>query len=77
VFVRPEPDVDRRIAPLYESLQRSMTELWSRYSDQDLRLVLDFLASSRPILCEEIAKLRAGARSGAEGSGRTKAERQD
>jgi DNA-binding MarR family transcriptional regulator len=61
VLVRPLPEVDRRIAPLYHSLQQSMTALWSRYSAQELALIIDFLASSYPICCEETARLRAGA----------------
>src|SRR3712207_4538556 len=33
VIVRAQPAMTRRIAPLYDSLQREMTRLWSVYSD--------------------------------------------
>jgi DNA-binding MarR family transcriptional regulator len=58
VLVRALPEVERRIAPLYASLQRAMMALWSRYSAQELALIVDFLASSYPICCEETARLR-------------------
>ena len=61
VLVRALPEVERRIAPLYASLQRSMTALWSRYSAEELAPIIDFLARSYPLCCEETARLRAGA----------------
>jgi DNA-binding MarR family transcriptional regulator len=61
VLVRALPEVERRIAPLYASLQRSMAALWSRYSAEELALISDFLARSYPVCCEETARLRAGA----------------
>jgi hypothetical protein len=48
-----------RIAPLYRSLQREMTALWSRYSDEQLALILDFLARSCDLAVQEIAKLQS------------------
>jgi hypothetical protein len=47
-----------RIAPLYESLQREMTALWSQYSDAQLALILDFLIKSCDLAVQEIAKLQ-------------------
>ena len=61
VLVRALPEVERRIAPLYGSLQRSMMALWSRYSAEELALIVDFLARSYPVCSEETARLRAGA----------------
>ena len=61
MLVRALPEVERRIAPLYASLQRSMAALWSRYSAKELALIIDFLARSYPVCCEETARLRAGA----------------
>jgi len=58
VLVRALPEVEHRIAPLYASLQRSMMALWSRYSAQELALIIDFLASSYPICCAETVRLR-------------------
>ena len=48
----------RRIAPLYDSLQREMTALWSRYDDDELALILDFLTASCDLAVTEIAKLQ-------------------
>ena len=48
----------RRIAPLYDSLQREMTALWSGYSDEQLAVILDFLIRSCDLEVQEIAKLQ-------------------
>ena len=58
VVVRARPAMTRRIAPLYDSLQREMTALWSRYNDGELALVLDFLTKSCDLAVHEIAKLQ-------------------
>lgn len=59
VVVRARPAMTRRIAPLYDSLQREMTALWSRYGDGELALVLDFLTKSCDLAVHEIAKLQS------------------
>jgi len=58
VVVRARPAMTRRIAPLYDSLQREMTALWSRYSDEQLALILDFVTRSCDLAVQEIAKLQ-------------------
>ena len=58
VVVRARPAMTRRIAPLYDSLQREMTALWSGYGDQQLTLILDFLTRSCDLAVREIAKLQ-------------------
>jgi DNA-binding MarR family transcriptional regulator len=58
VIVRARPAMTRRIAPLYDSLQREMTALWSVYSDEQLALILDFLVKSCDLAVQEIAKLQ-------------------
>jgi DNA-binding MarR family transcriptional regulator len=58
VVVRARPAMTRRIAPLYDSLQREMTALWSRYDDDELALILDFLTASCDLAVTEIAKLQ-------------------
>jgi DNA-binding MarR family transcriptional regulator len=58
VVVRARPGMTGRIAPLYDSLQREMTALWSRYSDEQLALILDFLGGSCDLAVQEIAKLQ-------------------
>ena len=47
----------RRIAPVYDSLQREMTAIWSTYSDETLALITDFLTSC-DLAVQEIAKLQ-------------------
>jgi DNA-binding MarR family transcriptional regulator len=59
VIVRARPAMTRRIAPLYDSLQRNMTALWSQYSDAQLVLILDFLVKSCDLAVQEIAKLQS------------------
>jgi DNA-binding MarR family transcriptional regulator len=58
VIVRARPAMTRRIAPLYDSLQREMTALWSRYTDDELALIFDFLTKSCDLAVQEIAKLQ-------------------
>jgi len=58
VIVRARPAMTRRIAPLYDSLQREMTALWSGYSDEQLAWILDFLTRSCDLAVREIAKLQ-------------------
>jgi DNA-binding MarR family transcriptional regulator len=58
VIVRARATMTRQIAPVYDSLQREMTALWSRYSDEQLALILDFLARSCDLAVQEIAKLQ-------------------
>lgn len=59
VLVRLLPAAEKRIAPIYTSLQRSMQELLSRYSDEQLAFLHDFMAKSGRIMAEEIARQRA------------------
>jgi DNA-binding MarR family transcriptional regulator len=58
VIVRARPAMTRRIAPLYDSLQREMTALWSGYNDEQLALILGFLIASCDLAVQEIAKLQ-------------------
>ena len=58
VVVRARPAMTRRIAPLYDSLQREMTALWSEFSDEQLAVILDFLTTSCDLAVQEIAKLQ-------------------
>ena len=58
VLVRLLPAAEKRIAPIYVSLQQSMQALLSNYSDEQLALLHDFAAKSGRIMAEEIAKQR-------------------
>ncbi len=59
VIVHPLPEqAEREIGPLYESMGRSFEEMCSRYDDEELALILDFITRSHPLNREETAKLR-------------------
>jgi DNA-binding MarR family transcriptional regulator len=60
VVVRARPAMTRRIAPVYESLQREMTALWAGYNDRELAVILDFLRRSCDLAVTEITKLQGG-----------------
>jgi DNA-binding MarR family transcriptional regulator len=59
VLVRLLPAAEKRIAPIYTSLQQSMQELLSHCSDEQLLFLHEFMAKSGRIMAEEIAKQRA------------------
>jgi len=71
-YVRREPDPsDRRrviiswnsereaeLLPLFASMQRSMQQLYTRYSDAELGLILDFIRRAAAAAQGEIARVR-------------------
>jgi DNA-binding MarR family transcriptional regulator len=59
VLVRALPTVEIRIGPYYRSLAAAMAALMSRYSDDELELMCQFLSASHHVMVEEIAKLRS------------------
>ena len=61
VFVCALPAVERRIAPLYRSLQQTVTAELASYTDKELALLLDFFTRAARTMVAEIAKLRDGA----------------
>jgi len=58
VFASIRPAALQKIAPLYQSLDRAMRELWSRYSREELELLIDFAARCEEVFTREIARLR-------------------
>ena len=62
VIIQPllEP-AEREIGPLFASLGQTVVELTSRYSDQELAVILDFIKRAVLVMREEAARLRAGA----------------
>jgi DNA-binding MarR family transcriptional regulator len=57
VLVAP---VARRVAaarPLFTATRRSLARLWTRYADQELAVIADFLARNAERLRQETAKL--------------------
>ena len=61
VFVCPLPAVERRVAPLYRSLQQTVAAELASYADKELALLLDFFTRAGQTMITEIAKLRNGA----------------
>jgi DNA-binding MarR family transcriptional regulator len=59
VVVRARRSMTHRIAPIYDSLKREMTALWSQYSDEQLVLIFDWLTKSCDLAVQEIAKLQS------------------
>ena len=58
VFVRPLPAVERRIMPLYRSLQQAAAAELAGYTDKELALLLDFFTRADRMMVAETAKLR-------------------
>jgi DNA-binding MarR family transcriptional regulator len=48
----------REIGPLFESMGQAMMELCSRYTPEELALIVDFVRRTHPISEAEIAKLK-------------------
>ncbi len=60
VIVQPlQEKAEYEIGPLFGSLSQAMTELYSRYSDQELAVILDCMTQSAKVLQKEITKLRS------------------
>jgi DNA-binding MarR family transcriptional regulator len=65
VLVRPlTGEVERDLSPAYAAIDRTMQELLTRYSDEELAVILDFMTRSVAATDEWIAALRAEAAAG-------------
>ena len=59
VIVRPLMEkAEEKIGPIFESLQQSMNQLCSRYQDEELELLIDFLQQSMRIMEKESERLK-------------------
>jgi DNA-binding MarR family transcriptional regulator len=58
VFVRTLPAVHERIAPLYASLQKAAAGVLSDYTDEELKLLLEFFERAGRMMIAQTAKLR-------------------
>ena len=59
IIVRPlAENAERDLAPSYDAMTQAMDELMSRYSDEDLATILDFITRAAAITAEQIIKLR-------------------
>ena len=61
VRVLPLPGVERRMQPLFEPMQRGFAAVLARYSDRDLKLLLDFITRAHAAAIEATEALRAKA----------------
>lgn len=58
VVIRPHPDSESKIGPLFESLGQALVELNANYSEEELELILDYLIKGIKMMQEESNKLR-------------------
>jgi DNA-binding MarR family transcriptional regulator len=57
--VRAPPAVLERIAPLFEPMERAAMEVLSKYRDDELALILNFLTRARAAALTAMSELRA------------------
>ena len=60
VVVKPNAERIRQLAPIFESPMRALAEIFGRYSNAELAVILDFLTRDLTRLQAEAAKLRDG-----------------
>jgi DNA-binding MarR family transcriptional regulator len=58
VHVEPVPENLRPLADIFGPLGEAMTELFSRYGEEELRLILDYLERSIGVLKREAERLK-------------------
>jgi DNA-binding MarR family transcriptional regulator len=62
VLVRPLIDnAERDLAPSYAAMSKAMDELVSRYSDDELAVIADFMSRAAAVTAEQITKVRGEA----------------
>ena len=59
VIVRLVPERAHEVAALFEPMSRAMADLYARYSDEQLALLLDFAKRAADVGQEQTARLRA------------------
>jgi len=59
VLVRALPAAEQRIGPYYASLAMAMDGVMARYSDDELKLLVDFATRSHAVMVGELSKLKA------------------
>jgi DNA-binding MarR family transcriptional regulator len=62
VIIKPLiENAERDLGPAYITMSEAMDELMSRYDDEDLATILDFMTRAATITAEQIARLRSDA----------------
>jgi DNA-binding MarR family transcriptional regulator len=59
VIIEPLPAVERRIVPLFSSLQQAMAADLAGYGDDQLAFLVEFFKRAQKIMIAETAKLKA------------------
>jgi len=59
VFIAIVPENVARISKCYEPIQKAMLELWSRYSDAELQLLIRFADESYKVMLTATEELKA------------------
>jgi hypothetical protein len=54
-------NAQRDLGPAYVMMGQAMNELMSRYSDEDLETIVDFMTRAGTITAEQVARLRRDA----------------
>lgn len=70
IFISPNHQSLQRIAPLFASMEAALEDLFARYSDEELRLILDFTNAVTAITHRETINMREQAAA----AGRTEPE---
>ncbi len=58
VVIRPQPTRSAEVDAFFEPLTRAQEELFTRYSDEQIALLLDYVSRSTTMLRDETARLR-------------------
>jgi DNA-binding MarR family transcriptional regulator len=58
IIARVIPEAQERIEKLYASFAQSMSQLFGTYSNDEIKLIFDFIIRARSVFIEETAKLR-------------------
>src|SRR5690606_17587224 len=60
VYVEPVPENLQPLADIFGPLGEAMAELFSRYKEDELRLILDYLERSMRVLARQAERLKKG-----------------
>jgi len=60
VYVEPVPENLQPLADVFGPLGEAMAEIFSRYNEQELRLILDYLERSIQVLARQAERLKKG-----------------
>jgi DNA-binding MarR family transcriptional regulator len=59
VIIEPVPENLEKLGALFQPLAEGMAELWSRFNDDELDVIVEFVRQSNALVAEVNARLRA------------------